>query len=117
MSAATWGNLARAITRAGMGANPRRVMIFHPDDTELVEATRREVANGAHMFPTPSEMVEPGHAMLVNSEPTAYAPALVIVEPDPCDTEGMWGRCRLPRGHGGEPKTCDCPPMPPPFED
>jgi hypothetical protein len=117
VSAPTWGNLARAITRAGMFANSRRVLIFHPDDTELVEATRREVANSSRMFPTASEMVEPGHVMLVNSEPTAYAPVLVIVEPDGCGTEGMWGSCRLPRGHGGEPKTCDCPPMPHPFED
>lgn len=117
MNAPAWGNLARAITRAGMTSRRFRTLIFHPDDTELVQATRCEAANGAFVYPVASEMVEPGHVMLVNSEPTAYAPALVIVEPDGCDTEGMWGSCRLPRGHGGEPKTCDCPPMPHPFED
>lgn len=113
MNAPTWGNLARAIERAGS----RRVIICHPDLEELVRATVVEVARIFPMVIAVTDFVEPGGALLINHTPTAYAPALVIVEPDGCDTEGMWGSCRLPRGHGGEPKTCDCPPMPHPFED
>lgn len=114
MTASTlhWGNLTRAIERARNGS---RVVICHPDRFDEVCEVVLAVTGLEYGPIAVRESVHvSAEVVLIATGDHADLPRLVTVQPDPCETLGMWGRCSLRLGHSDK---CQCPSMPEPFED